>query len=87
MLKSRMFKSGIAVAAAGLLLTACANASHGAKTALGPAPAGAMKGCADQGCGNSDPGHRQYYDEKFARYYYYDGAGGRYNWEDGTPRD
>ena len=82
-----MLKSWIAFAAAGLLLTACANDRHGDKTALGGAPGAAMTGCADQGCGNSDPGHRQYYDDNFARYYYYDGAAGRYNWEDGTPRN
>lgn len=86
MLKSRMFKSGIALAAAGMLLTACATDRQATNATLGAA-AGAMTGCADQGCGNSDPGHRQYYDEHAHRHYYYDGASGRYYWEDGAPRD
>jgi hypothetical protein len=54
--------------------------------ALGAA-AGAYKGCHDQGgCGSSNAGRRQYYDERVGRYYYYDSGSGRYYWEDGTPR-
>ncbi len=32
-------------------------------------------------------GHRQYFDQRRGRYYYFDAASHRYLWEDGTPRD
>jgi uncharacterized protein YceK len=32
-------------------------------------------------------GHRQYFDQRRGRYYYFDTASHRYLWEDGTPRD
>src|ERR1051325_11337339 len=111
-----MLKPWIALAGAGVQMTACANDPRTTNTTLGGAAigavagavignnvgsgnaatgalvgaavggaAGAVKGCNDQGgCGASAGTHKQYYDERAQRYYYYDPATGRYFWEDGT---
>lgn len=81
-----MLKPWIALAGAGVLVTACAGAPH--TTDLAGAGARTATSCAAPGdCAVKDPGRRQYYDEAAKRYYYYDSAQGRYFWEDGAPRD
>jgi hypothetical protein len=76
-----LLKSMIALAGAGGLLCACADDPRTADTGIG----GAVVGPAIAGAiGSGD--HRQYYDERSGRYYYFDPSGGGYFWEDGSPR-
>jgi hypothetical protein len=77
-------------ALAGAAIGAATGGDVGTGAVVGAAvggAAGAIHGCRqDGGCGATDHGRRQYYDERAGRYYYYDSGDGRYYWENGAPR-
>ena len=73
----------VAIAGAGLLVTACTSSGNVERNAAG----GAVRGCQqDGGCGAAYPQRRQFYDQRLGRYYYYDQGSGRYYWENGEPK-
>ena len=62
-------------------------APHPAPSAVQSSPLALPKGCADEKCAKrAVAAHRQYFDQRHKRYYFYDPARRAYYWEDGTPK-
>jgi hypothetical protein len=92
MSRRRVFIGGSApawacVGLAGLLLSGCAGmplGDHmplGSRSAAGPPVSHGLAAAT-----RTTSSHRQYYDQRHQRYYFYDPGRRAYFWEDGTPK-